>query len=96
MALLHEALVRAIRNKRTDKGRVDAILKILGLAKDDVIVSRDDLYQVLDYAAEAEITMEDQLGTRMPQGYSQERYEKSDDAWRRLCKIAGINWEDTP
>lgn len=88
MSLLHEVLVKAIRNKRTDKGRVDAILKVLGLEKDDVIVDREDLGRVLAYAADAENTLEVR-GYSAPDGYDDEDVERADASWYRLHAIGG-------
>lgn len=96
MSSLRDALIQALKRKQSNESRADAILALLGLEHDDVIVNRNDLFEVLNYAADAENYLLEEYGEDRLPSWEDDQIDRTDDAWFRISDIAGIDWEEVP
>lgn len=85
MTLLREAMLKAMRRRKSDESKVDAILDLLGLDEDDGIVNMGDVSQVLAYVIDANEKLED-FGED-PEGWEAEDFDELNKSMTALHSL---------
>lgn len=86
MSGLQEAMLQAIRRRKSDEKKVEAILDLLGLDGDDIIVPAEDLAHLMAYTNLAADKLGGDFGI-FPDDWDEEDDEGRVESYNRLVKL---------